>query len=645
MTLHAPEKIIPELLAVDRRLLLFGESGTGKSTLAQILARNLKSSGRPCFCLSADPGSPAFGPPGSVCLAEWRQNRWQSIVFEALCTLDSGRFRLPLVSAVTRLGQYRLQGMLLVDAPGLVRGVVGAELLAALSEAAAVDTVLVLAHRENRVPLVNELETLPARVYRVQAADEARYPGSRKRTRLRTRLWDLYLEKAQEREIRPELRLLTGTPPPLDAGGDWQGRQIAFLKERRTLAMGEVVETRDQNLLIRISDIPDAYDQILVRDACRSRQNRLATAKPGRKSGLNYLPPSDISPYAGNGKKTGPHPLVKIGEATATLLNGIFGDPLLHVRLHNRRRSVLFDLGEGFRLTAHLAHQVTDVFISHCHMDHISGFLWLMRSRIGEFPACRLYGPPGLTDHITSLMRGILWDRVENWGPRFTVAELHDRKLITSRLQAGRTVEPEPETRSVSGGLILEDQDLKVRATTLDHAATPVLAYCLEQAPKLNIRTESLAAMNLSSGPWLGKLKQAVASGEPDRIIDLPGGGSASAGSLMENLVEVKQARKLTYATDLAGSPSNREKLVDLAAGSHLFFCEAAFTEEDRRQGEQSGHLTGRACGEIARESGAGQLVPFHFSRRYEKNPYLIYDEVRKYFPKLFPPDHADLEP
>ncbi|MFP3984076.1 MAG: Clp1/GlmU family protein [Desulfurivibrionaceae bacterium] len=639
MALQPLETVTPDLLKTGQRILLFGKSGTGKSTLARTLARNLARSGQGCACLSADPGSPAFGPPGAVCLAEWQHNHWRILTFEALCTLDAGRFRLPLVSAVSRLADSYDKGIFLVDAPGLVRGVAGAELLTGLVEAAAVDTVLVLVQDGKKIPLANELETLPVRVITAQAPPQARYPGSGKRTRERTLLWDGHLKQAEEKEIEPATRLLTGTPPPLEALEAWPGRQIAFLKEKRTLAIGEVVESRGNTLIIRIAGFAETPDQILVRDAYRNKQDRLITVKPGMASGLSYLPPSDISPYPETGKKTGPHPLVKIGEATAILLNGVFGDPLLHLRLHNRKRSILFDLGEGNRLTAHLAHQVTDVFISHCHMDHISGFLWLMRSRIGEFPTCRLFGPPGLADHITALMNGILWDRAGDWGPGFTVTELHDRQLVTYRLQAGRSDGQKPDIRTTDRGLILEDQGLKVRAVSLDHAGTPVLAYSLEQAPKLNVRKDRLTALNLPAGPWLGELKDKIADGDQDSLINLPTGHSKKAGELAEELLEISPSQKMVYATDLADTTSNREKLIELTAESHIFFCEAAFSEEHRRLAEQSGHLTARACGEIARTSDVGQVIPFHFSRRYEKQLHLIYDEVRKACHRVMLPD------
>ena len=148
------------------------------------------------------------------------------------------------------------------------------------------------------------------------------------------------------------------------------------------------------------------------------------------------LPP-DVLADGLSDRATGVRPVVQVGTAVACLVNGVFGDPLLHLRLRHQRRSLLFDLGEGARLPARIAHQVTDCFITHAHADHIGGFLWLLRSRIGEDGACRLYGPPGLTGHVQGLIAGILWDRIGDRGPVFEVAELHGERLHRYRLQAG----------------------------------------------------------------------------------------------------------------------------------------------------------------------------------------------------------------
>ena len=150
-------------------------------------------------------------------------------------------------------------------------------------------------------------------------------------------------------------------------------------------------------------------------------------------------------------------------------MNGVFGDPLLHLRLRNQRRSLLFDLGDGLRLPARIAHQVSDVFITHAHIDHISGFLSLLRARIGEQSICRLYGPPGLAGNIECLIGGIHWDRIGARGPAFEVFELPGSRLLCYRLQAGGPGRELLHEKNVEQGLLLREDAFSVRAVTLDH--------------------------------------------------------------------------------------------------------------------------------------------------------------------------------
>jgi ribonuclease BN (tRNA processing enzyme) len=78
----------------------------------------------------------------------------------------------------------------------------------------------------------------------------------------------------------------------------------------------------------------------------------------------------------------------------------------------------------------------------------------------------------------------------------------------------------------------------------------------------------------------------------------------------------------------MADTPDNRKKVIELARSSHTFFCETAFTMEDREKAEATQHLTTLAAMHIAREAGVKRLVPFHFSKRYERNSQSVYDEI-----------------
>lgn len=624
---YCPESLAEQLLACGQRILLFGETGIGKSHLVNELARIFGEKGLDCCCITADPGSPAFGLPGTVSLGRWQKEGWQVLAFEALCSLDAGRYRMPLLSLVDRLTRKAPHCLLLIDSPGVVRGIAGSEWLTGLVEQMAIDTVLVLSRQSKPLPLRHELFSLGARVLAVHAHPEACHPGQRARTFRRTALWRSHFTDIREAEVALADLHLIGAPPPLDVPESWKGHQCAFVEPGRTVSIGEVIAMQNGVLRIRFPSDADTRSTLLVRDAQTDKNGLLVSAKPFASGNLQFLPPPDALPYPVKDYSGGPRPAAKLQGLYATMINGVFGDPLLHLRLHQQQRSLLFDLGDSGRLPTRIAHQVSDVFISHAHIDHIGGFLWLLRSRLGDFPSCRLFGPPGLTAHIKGMIDGVLWDRIGDTGPRFEIAEIHGERLQRILLQAGRReIVRLPEIPIVEG-LIVDDPLFSVRTVTLDHR-TPVQAYAFESKSKFSVDTATLKAMNLEAGPWLNRLKEFIGKGERESMLQLPDGSCRAAGEMGKRLLIVTPGEKLVYATDLADTEANRAALIALASRADFFFCEASFLEEDTDQARRTGHLTARACGEIATGADVKQLVPFHFSRRYETRPESVYQEV-----------------
>jgi ribonuclease Z len=613
------------------RVLLWGAPGAGKSTLAAEIARAMEGMGRSCSCLSADPGSPAFGVPGALGLGVWGTGGWRLTALEALCSLDAARYRLPLLLAVERLMRQAPAGPWLLDPPGLVRGNAGSELLAGLVQAARIDTVLALIRPGRPPELELLLRTLPVRLLEVGASSQAHQPSKLQRARWRTRLWDAYLDGTAEYRISLERMPLPGAPAWSPETPGWVGHQVAFLADGETVALGEVVGQDTASLGVKAPLPPPSQLTLLVRDAARGAEGLLNTRRPSPEGRGKSMPP-DLRIHPPRELGGGFRPLVQVGEAMGTLVNGVLGDPLLHLRIRQQRRSLLFDLGEGSRLPTRIAHQVSDVFISHAHFDHICGFLWLLRSRIGLLSICRLWGPPGLAEHIRCLIGGILWDRIGGAGPCFEIAELHGERLLRWRVQAGGPGLQPLQQRRVAEAVILDEETFRVCAVTLDHG-TPVLAYALETQRRLNVRKDRLRALELAGGPWLRELKRCLLAGEGDAKVQLPDGRHLPAAALQELLIETTPGQKLVYATDLADTSDNRRRLQALAAGAEILILEASFTEANRKQAQSTQHLTTRACGTIAREAGVRRLLPFHFSRRYEADTAALYRELSRYFP------------
>lgn len=637
------ERILQSVLQRDRRLLVFGAPGVGKSTLVSQLAQRLAMQQRDCYCLGVDPGSPRFGVPGATCLARWQQHDWQLIEQVALCSLDAGRFRLPVISAVQQLLTTPVQGTLLVDGPGVVRGTSGRELLQGIAQVTQADAMLVLVPGESEPPLLDECQSLARQldVFLVPAAAEAKRPGKRARARCRTEQWQQYLAGDYEQVLELDALHLLGTPPPADIETAWSGKQVALLKQGRTLAMGEVQQLKQHQLTLRLPGQVDDADSLLIRDAGRSVNGLIETTEPWLNERVDYLPPADVLPTIN--RNNGPRLVGRVGGLDVAMVNGVFGDPLLHLHLRHQRRSLLFDLGEGERLPARLAHQVTDVFITHAHADHISGFTWLLRSRIGEYPPCRLYGPPGLAQHVAGFVSGILWDRVSVYGPQFEVNEYDGTQLSRYRLQA---TQPQPELieqRSVEQGLLMEDNGFRIRGILLDHMGTEVVAYAFEPDKQINVRKDRLQAKGWTPGPWLTELKQQVLNNNLDALIQLPQGGTSDVATLAQELLFIQPGKKLVYATDFADTEENRQRLIPFARYAHTFFCESSFLQQEAEHALSNGHLTTQSCADIARQASVTRLIPFHFSRRYQAHPQQLYEEIEAICPQVVVPKHKKL--
>ena len=622
-------------LARCRRILFWGEMGAGKSTLALNLLPMLYQMTGHCQLLELDPGSPPFGVPGTLCRSWWNSEGLNWGDLQALCTLNGARFRLPLLLAAARLSAIAekadAKGPILIDPPGVVRGVGGAELLSGLAESLHVDAVVALRRQGKGLPLaieLNTLNTLSESFISVTASPAAKRPNKTERSKQRHRLWEYFLRESSEQVFDLDTLSILGTPPPLEVPSAWMGRQTALLNgSGETLSIGEIIHLEENKLTVRMTPcVPGIPSILLIRDSGRDGAGRPATLTPIVKAAQSpHVPVEMFTPVIPIMPATAPVSS-HLGPAWATLIGGIFGDPLLHVRLRHRKTSFLFDLGDPARLAAKVAHQVRYVFLSHAHLDHIGGFLWLLRSRIGPFPPCRVFGPVETISRIENFLGAITWDRIEENGPIFEVAEIEGDTLKRARLQPGKAMQHLQDQPIVAGRILAED-DYTISAAVCDHN-TPSVAYSLEFQQEIKVRKKRLAESGWAPGPWLGRLKRCVTAERPDEEIELPDGSRKKAEELIRELLIILPGKKLAYVTDLADTPENYRKVTELVSSAHTLFCETSFMEKDRDKAKSTQHLTTLAAIRIARDAQVKRLVPFHLSKRYERNPEVVYEEL-----------------
>lgn len=304
-------------------------------------------------------------------------------------------------------------------------------------------------------------------------------------------------------------------------------------------------------------------------------------------------------------------------------------EPGLVVELRDERRTLLFDLGEIDRLAPRTLLHATHAFVTHTHMDHFAGFDHLLALGLGRLPKLVLWGGPRFVDQLEHKLRAYTWNVVQRY-PVPMVLEVHALNEDGSREHARFSsadgfarvsLPPSPPTDS---DVLHEEPLFRVRGRIVDHEM-PVLAFAIEETAQVRIASDRIAAMGLTTGPWLAALKHAVLTGAPhDTPIDLvwrdaqgEHADCRSVGELLPLVLDTVAGRRIGYVTDLRFTEPNIEQLNRLLADVDQLYIESVFMEAEREHALRKNHLTARQAGEIARRVRAKKLVPFHFSPRY----------------------------
>jgi ribonuclease Z len=309
------------------------------------------------------------------------------------------------------------------------------------------------------------------------------------------------------------------------------------------------------------------------------------------------------------------------------LVNGPFGDPALHVDLLHGGRAFLFDMGDLAALPPRKLLRVSDVLISHAHMDHWCGFDHFLRLVLGREMTVRLFGPPGISDRLQHKLGAYSWNLIEGYENdlAFLVTEVGEAgPCAGAAFRLTTAFAREPLRVEAEGPAILVEDRLRVTATTLDHGI-PCLAFAIEETVRANVWRNRLDELGIGAGSWLNELKVLALSGAPDELPvtarwrhdGLPHERTFTLGFLKERLLEIRPGRKLAYVTDAAWTPTNIERIVELARGAEVLFIESTFLHRDREHAAARRHLTAHQAGTLARMAGVRRVVPFHFSPRY----------------------------
>jgi ribonuclease Z len=260
----------------------------------------------------------------------------------------------------------------------------------------------------------------------------------------------------------------------------------------------------------------------------------------------------------------------------------------------------LFDCGEGTQhqlLRSELnISQVTRIFITHMHGDHMLGLMGLLAT-------C------GMTAHA----RGI-----DVYGPR----PLADYVREVSRRTQFQTNYP-LGVHEVTEGSVFEDEEHAVTCAPLKHRL-PAFGYRVQEKDRTgHFDVGRAREEGIPPGPLYGRLKRGERVTLPDgRTFD----GADFCGPDLKG-------RSVVYSTDTTYCRS----AVELARDADLLIHEATFAEADEGLAVRSTHSTASMAGRVGREAGARRLFITHISPRYfpgnETGPEELLKEAQAVFP------------
>ncbi|MBB6053116.1 ribonuclease Z [Armatimonas rosea] len=264
----------------------------------------------------------------------------------------------------------------------------------------------------------------------------------------------------------------------------------------------------------------------------------------------------------------------------------------------------LIDCGEGtqhqiLRASHIRLSQLTRIFLTHLHGDHLFGLPGLLASRAlaqGGVGPITIYGPDGVEAWLKATLR------VSGMRFGFPVTFV--------------TVKP---------GEVCTDGEFTVTAAPVRHR---IEAYAFavreaEQAGRFDVA--AAAALGIPPGPLYGQLKAGkTVTLDDGRVIE----GSALVGP-------TRPGRCVVFSGDTGPAP----ELAPLAKGADLLIHEATYSELDRGLADRAAHATATVAAEVAREAGVHSLLLTHFSARYEGgesevNLETLLSEARAIFPE-----------
>jgi ribonuclease Z len=241
---------------------------------------------------------------------------------------------------------------------------------------------------------------------------------------------------------------------------------------------------------------------------------------------------------------------------------------------------------------------LTDVFISHGHIDHFVGLagLLLALDTFDQRTKLRIHAD---SQTLVSLQKLIsLCDLHGHFA--FDLVETHE-------------------------GIILEDKKIVVRAFPLRHTVA-CHGLLFEELEKRAFSVKLAQASGIPKNLW-GRLQK----GE---TVTFDGNKTISPDDVLEPPM---RGCSLAYIADT----EYFDGLVGFCQNASCIICEATYLDADKNLAAKHRHLTAKQAGLMAREAKAKSLIANHLSHRYKASE--VAQELERFFPGAVVPNDLDV--
>lgn len=310
-------------------------------------------------------------------------------------------------------------------------------------------------------------------------------------------------------------------------------------------------------------------------------------------------------------------------------LNSGFDDNAIFLRNVYLKRGILFDCGRLNSLDNSELLDISNVFISHTHMDHFGGFDRFLRGCLNSGNTVRFFGPAGIIENVEGKLRSYNWNLVTDYDFTIEVVELTPATRLGASFSTRDTFKK--KIFDINSMDIIEiGEGFTLDYEFFDHGIASV-GYRLNEPKNISIIKQNLDKLGLVPGRWLKELKARLTAGEGGEIeADTVNGIQRfHIEYLKANLVEYKQPQDVTYITDIAPSSDNIEKAIKFAKNSNLLIIEAVFMEKDAAHSVEKNHLTINLSKKIFLDSGSDFVRFLHFASRYDRFREEFFAELR----------------